>query len=82
MSALEAPAPDAGVALQAAATRLRKEFEGVGPDTVDQLLHSNYDQLASAATVFNFLPLLAERAVRQELKTLSASPGASFVEIA
>ena len=78
----EAPAPEVGVALQAAATRLQKEFEGVDPDTVEQLLHSSYDEFASAATVFRFLPLLAERAVRQELKTLSASSGESLAQSA
>ena len=78
----EVPAPEVGVALQAAATRLRIEFEGVDPDTVEQLLHSSYEQFARVATVFTFLPLLAERAVRQELKTLSTSPGESFVRVA
>ncbi len=78
----EVPAPEVGAALQAAATRLRNEFEGVDPDTVEQLLHSSYEQFASVATVFTFLPLLAERAARQELKTLSTSPGESFVRVA
>jgi hypothetical protein len=78
----EAPAPDAGVALQAAATRLQKEFEGVDRNTVDQLLHSSYDQFASAATVFTFLPLLAERAARQELKAFSTSSRDSLVQSA
>lgn len=82
MSIHEAPALDVGVALQAAATRLQKEFDGVDSVTVEQLLHSSYDQFAGRATVFTFLPLLAERAVRQELKTLSTSSGESLVQSA
>ena len=73
MPVREAPAPDADLALQAAATRLRNEFRGVGADNVEQLLHSIYDRFATDATVFTFLPLLAERAVRQELKTIAAT---------
>ena len=82
MSIDEAPAPEVGVALQAAATRLQNEFRGVDAETVEQLVHSTYDQFASAATVFTFLPLLTERSVRQELKTLSTSSGETFAQIA
>ena len=82
MPVREAPAPDADLALQAAATRLRNEFRGVGTDTVDQLLQSSYDRFATGATVFTFLPLLAERAARQELRTIAATPDASIVGVA
>ena len=78
----EAPAPDVDLALQAAATRLRNEFRGVDTDTVEQLLHSRYDRFATDATVFTFLPLLAARATRQELKTIAASSAGNMVGVA
>ena len=49
---------------------------------VEQLLHSNYDRFATDATVFTFLPLLAERAPRQELKTIAASSAGHMVGVA
>jgi arsenate reductase len=63
-------------ALNSAAARLEREFAGtIGVETVDRLLNSSYAQLASRATIPNFLPLLAERFARQRLHALARVEG-------
>lgn len=60
------------LAVRAAAERLAGEFAGTfGTDTVERFLHSSYDQFAGHATVVNFLPLIAERFARQQLRALA-----------
>jgi len=67
---------DQQVALKAAASRLGEEFAGVyGEETIERFLHSSYDQFALRATVSQFLPLLAERFARQQLKALARVEG-------
>jgi arsenate reductase len=64
------------LALRAAAERLAGEFAGTfGTDTVERFLHSSYDQFAGHATVVNFLPLIAERFARQQLRALAKVEG-------
>ena len=64
------------VALRAAAERLAGEFAGTfGADTIERFLHSSYDQFAERATVVNFLPLMAERFARQQLRALAKVEG-------
>ncbi|TDZ98066.1 arsenate reductase ArsC [Mycobacteroides salmoniphilum] len=59
-------------ALHTAATRLDTEFSGTfGTETIEEFLHSSYEQFAGRATVPNFLPLLAERFARQRLHALA-----------
>ena len=65
-----------GMALELAARRLADEFTGTfGKDTIEQFLHTSYDQFAARATVPNYLPLLAERFARQRLKALARVEG-------
>jgi protein-tyrosine-phosphatase len=65
-----------GLALRAAAERLAGEFDGTfGADTIERFLHSSYDQFAGRATVVNFLPLMAERFARQQLRALAKVEG-------
>jgi protein-tyrosine-phosphatase len=47
----------------------------IGVKTIETFLHSSYDQLASRASVPNFLPLLAERFARQRLHALARVEG-------
>lgn len=69
---------DQQVALKTAATRLRRDFEGIfGVETIERFLHTSYDQFAGRATVANFLPLLAERFARQRLQALAKVEGLS-----
>jgi arsenate reductase len=64
------------LALRAAAERLAGEFDGTfGTDTIERFLHSSYDQFAVRATVVNFLPLMAERFARQQLRALAKVEG-------
>jgi arsenate reductase (thioredoxin) len=64
------------LALRAAAERLAGEFDGTfGTDTIERFLHSSYDQFAGQATVVNFLPLMAERFARQQLRALAKVEG-------
>ncbi|MFI6868802.1 three-helix bundle dimerization domain-containing protein [Nocardia sp. NPDC050406] len=68
------PPLDQKLALDAAAARLLREFgDQVDEETVDQLLHSAYDRVASHAKVETFLPLLAERYTRERLQTRAES---------
>ncbi len=65
-----------GLALRAAADRLAREFSGTfGTETIERFLHSSFDQFAGRATVVNFLPLMAERFARQQLRALAKVEG-------
>jgi protein-tyrosine-phosphatase len=65
-----------GMALELATRRLADEFTGTfGKDTIEQFLHTSFDQFAGRATVPNYLPLLAERFARQRLKALARVEG-------
>ncbi|TDC83276.1 arsenate reductase ArsC [Micromonospora sp. KC606] len=67
---------DQQVALHTAAARLTEEFDGsYGTETIERFLHSSYDQFATAASVPNYLPLLAERFARQRLRALARVEG-------
>lgn len=67
---------DQQLALKTAAIRLNSEFaDHFGIETIERFLHSSYDQFAGAATVPNFLPLLAERWARQRLTALARVEG-------
>jgi arsenate reductase (thioredoxin) len=64
------------LALKAAAAHLANEFaDTFGVETIHRFLHSSYDQFAGAATLTNFLPLLAERFARQRLQALARVEG-------
>jgi arsenate reductase (thioredoxin) len=64
------------LALRSAARRLAEEFDGVfGTETIEQFLHTSYDQFADRASVGNFLSLMAERFARQRLKALARVEG-------
>ncbi len=76
MSNVDAIPLDQGHLLKTAAVRLAKEFEGVfSTETIELFLTTSYDQFAGAATVSNFLPLLAERFARQRLRALAKVEG-------
>jgi arsenate reductase len=63
-------------ALRTAAFRLSDEFAGTfGAETIERFLHSSYDQLAPHARVTKFLPLLAERFARQQLRAVAKLEG-------
>ncbi|MEV4199642.1 arsenate reductase ArsC [Micromonospora globbae] len=63
---------DQQLALHTAATRLAEEFDGIyGTETIEKFLHTSYDQFATAASIPNYLPLLAERFARQRLRALA-----------
>jgi arsenate reductase len=67
---------DQDLALRTAAVRLAAEFTGFyGPQTIERFLHTSYDQFATAHTVPNYLPLLAERFARQRLQALARVEG-------
>jgi protein-tyrosine-phosphatase len=67
---------DQQLALRGAATRLRAEFDGTfGQETIERFLYASYDEFASASTVPNFLPLLAERFAGQRLHALAKVEG-------
>jgi arsenate reductase len=67
---------DQELALRTAAARLAGEFTGLyGPETIERFLHTSYDQFATAHTVPNYLPLLAERFARQRLQALARVEG-------
>lgn len=64
------------MALDLAARRLAEEYAGTfGPETIQQFLHTSFDQFAGRATVPNYLPLLAEQFARQRLKALAKVEG-------
>jgi hypothetical protein len=59
-------------ALQEAHVRLCGEFEGVlAPETVRRFLYSGYEGLLATSTVRTYLPLLAERSTRRQLRALA-----------
>ncbi|MFI7609504.1 arsenate reductase ArsC [Micromonospora sp. NPDC049366] len=67
---------DQQLALHTAAIRLAEEFRGVyGTETIERFLHSSHDQFATAASISNYLPLLAERFARQRLQALARVEG-------
>ncbi|MEU4791303.1 arsenate reductase ArsC [Micromonospora tulbaghiae] len=67
---------DQQVALHTAATRLTVEFDGIyGAETIERFLRSSYDQFATAASIANYLPLLAERFTRQRMRALARVEG-------
>ena len=67
---------DQQLALHIAATRLAEEFDGIyGTETIERFLHTSYDQFATAASIPNYLPLLAERFARQRLRALARVEG-------
>jgi arsenate reductase len=67
---------DQQLAIGTAATRLQRKFEGVfSKETIERFLNSSYDQFATASTVPNFLPLLAERFAAQRLTALARVEG-------
>jgi arsenate reductase len=67
---------DQDLALRTAAVRLAGEFTGLySPETIERFLHTSYDQFATAHTVPNYLPLLAERFARQRLQALARVEG-------
>ncbi|SCG56518.1 Protein-tyrosine-phosphatase [Micromonospora echinaurantiaca] len=69
-------AVDQHLALRTAASRLAAEFTGsYGIETIERFLHTSYDQLATAASIRNHLPLLAERFARQRLRALARVEG-------
>lgn len=62
--------------LRSAAAHLAREFEGVfGQAVVEEHLRSSYARFASEARVDAFLPLLAERFARQQLRALARVEG-------
>ena len=67
---------DQEAGLAAAATRLTSEFAGTfNAATVERFLHTSYADLADAATVVTFLPLLTEKFTRQRLRALARVEG-------
>jgi protein-tyrosine-phosphatase len=67
---------DQQLALKTAAARLAVEFDGgYGAETIERFLHSSYERFATAGSVPNFLPLLAERFARQRLQALARVEG-------
>ena len=72
---------DQHLALQSAARRLSAEYTGVfATETIERFLHGSYDNFATRSTVPNFLPLLAERFARQQLRALARIEGKSDQE--
>ncbi len=70
--------PEHNPALENAGTRLAEEFRGTyGRETIDRFLRTSYDQFVKNASVTTFLPLLAERFVRQRLQALARVEGHS-----
>jgi arsenate reductase (thioredoxin) len=67
---------DQQLALRTAASHLADEFAGIyGPETIEKFLESSYDQFATQSSVWQFLPLLAERFARQRLHALAKVEG-------
>jgi arsenate reductase (thioredoxin) len=76
MPDLNGLSPDQSLALKTASKDLGDEFAGVfGTETIEQFLHSSYDQFADRARITNFLPLMAERFARQRLRALARVEG-------
>ena len=71
---VEAPEldPDTRRSLSVAARNLSQEFAGMyDAETIEHFLVSHYAQLASRARITKFLPLLAERSVRDRLRAFA-----------
>jgi arsenate reductase (thioredoxin) len=67
---------DQQLALRTAAVRLAREFDGTyNTETIERFLFTSYDQFASASSIPNYLPLLAERFARQRLQALARVEG-------
>jgi arsenate reductase (thioredoxin) len=67
---------DQQLALRTAAARLAREFDGTyNTETIERFLFTSYDQFASASSIPNYLPLLAERFARQRLQALARVEG-------
>jgi arsenate reductase len=67
---------DQRLALKTAAAGLESEFDGMfGKETIEKFLHSSYHHFASRASIPRFLPLLAERFARQQLRALARVEG-------
>jgi hypothetical protein len=57
--------------LRAAASKLIGEFAETYPARlVEQVLVASYERLAAEARIFSFLPVLAERSAREQLRAL------------
>ena len=70
---------DQRLALETAATRLQREFDGTfGTELIERFLRSSYDHFASRASASNVLPILAERFTRQRLNALARVEGKAF----
>jgi hypothetical protein len=57
--------------LQAGVKKLAGDFDGISPDLIEEMFVDCYEDLARTATVFTYLPLLAERLARERLRTFS-----------
>ena len=67
---------DQEAALATSTARLAREFESMfGLETIERFLHSSYAELATTATVPNYLPLLTEKFARQRLRALARVEG-------
>ncbi|WP_067649647.1 three-helix bundle dimerization domain-containing protein [Nocardia harenae] len=63
------PTLDPDVALHAAARRLEQEYGDVADETtIERALHDSHQEVAEGASVETFLPLLAERNIREQLQ--------------
>ncbi|SHF81267.1 arsenate reductase ArsC [Streptoalloteichus hindustanus] len=63
--------------LDHAATELTRRFaDAVPPETVRAHVRASYDELVASARVHTHLPVLAARAARQRLESLTANSGA------
>jgi arsenate reductase len=66
------------ICLHSAARDLHTEFRGIfGEETIEALLLDSYAELASTATVFNWLAIGAERFARQRLQALAHAQATS-----
>jgi arsenate reductase len=64
--------------LHSAARDMHTEFRGIfGEETIEALLLDSYAELASTATVFNWLAIGAERFARQRLQALAHAQATS-----
>ncbi|MGA9489826.1 MAG: arsenate reductase ArsC [Mycobacterium sp.] len=69
-------------ALDACAARLQSEFaDNFDAETVRQWVYASYEQLAAHATIRDFLPLLAERFARQQLRARARISSESHSEM-
>lgn len=64
------------LALRKVVADLAYRYDGVfSRETVDQLVHESYDQLAASATVTTYLPMLTERFARDRLLAVAQAEG-------